>query len=76
MPNISRSKGNQTMKFGQLTEYTVRYIFLEKSYRKCGGETIPRFFSKISKLSKYLDKVLHSSLLLYAKLRAFKIHCN
>ena len=30
LPNISRSKGNQTMKFGQLTEYNMRIIFLEK----------------------------------------------
>ena len=29
-PNISRSKGNQAMKFGQLTEYNIRYIFHEK----------------------------------------------
>ena len=29
--NISRSKDNQTMKFGQLIEY-IRNIFLEKSY--------------------------------------------
>ena len=27
------------------------HIFLEKSYTKCGGETIPRPFSKKSKLS-------------------------
>ena len=38
LPNISRSKGNQTMKFGQLVEYQMRNIFLEKSYTKCGGE--------------------------------------
>ena len=31
--NISRSKRNQTMKFGQLIEYN-RNIFLEKSYTK------------------------------------------
>ena len=37
--NISRRKGNQTMKFGQLTECDMRNIFLEKSYSKCGGET-------------------------------------
>ena len=41
-----RSKGTQTMKFGQLLEYNMRNIFLEKSYRKCGEETIPRAFSK------------------------------
>ena len=28
LPNISRSKGNQTMKFGQLIEYNTRSIFL------------------------------------------------
>ena len=27
LPNISRSKGNQAMKFGQLTEYNTRNIF-------------------------------------------------
>ena len=31
LPNISRSKGNQAMKFGRLTEYNVRNIFLQKS---------------------------------------------
>ena len=30
LPNISRSKGNQTKKFGQLTEYNPRNIFMEK----------------------------------------------
>ena len=29
----------------------MRKIFLEKSYRKCGGETSPRLFSEKSKLS-------------------------
>ena len=29
--SVSRGKGNQTMKFGQLTEYNMRNIFLEKS---------------------------------------------
>ena len=37
-PNISRSKGNQTMKFGQLTKYNVRNIFLERLYAKCNIE--------------------------------------
>ena len=39
---ISRGKGNQAMKFGQLIEYNLRNIFLEESYTKYGGETIPR----------------------------------
>ena len=33
------------MKPGQLIEWN---IFLEKSYTKCGGEAIPRPFSKLS----------------------------
>ena len=43
------------MLFGQLIEYNVRNIFLEKSYTKCGGETIARPFSKKSKLGISLD---------------------
>ena len=45
LSNISRSKGDQTMKFSQLIEYNKKNIFLGKSYAKCGGETSPRFFS-------------------------------
>ena len=44
--NISRSKGNQTIKFGQLVEYDMINIFLEKSYTKCVREIVPRPFSK------------------------------
>ena len=32
--NISRSKGNQAMKFGLLIKYSVRRILLQKSYGK------------------------------------------
>ena len=77
LPNISRGKDNHTMKFGELIEYNMRNIFLETSYTKCGGETIPRLFSKKSKLSIPFDqqaKVLYSLFLLYAKLRAIKIY--
>ena len=45
LTNISRSKGNQTMKFGQLIECNMENIFTEKSYAVCGGDTIPRSFS-------------------------------
>ena len=55
LPSISRSKDNQKIKLGQLIEYNMRNIFVEKSYTKCGGETIPRLFSKKSKLSLSLD---------------------
>ena len=33
LPNISRSKNNDTIKVGQLREYDMRDIFLEKSYK-------------------------------------------
>ena len=39
LPHTSRSKGNQTMKFGQLIEYKKRNNFLQKScvnIIKCG----------------------------------------
>ena len=51
LPNISRSKGNKTIKFGQVIEYNPRNIFLEKLFTKCSEETSPRPFSKKSKLS-------------------------
>ena len=79
LPNISRSKGNQTMKFGQLMECNIRNIFLKKSYTKFGGKTSPRPFSEKLKLSISLDqysKVVYSLLLLYGKLRAIEIYQN
>ena len=44
-PNISQSKGNQTMKFGQSIGYNKRNIFLQKLCGKGGKETsfTPRF---------------------------------
>ena len=56
LSNNSRSKDNQTMKFGQLIECNMRNIFLEKSCTKCGGETSLRPFSEKSKLSMSLDQ--------------------
>ena len=41
------------MKFGQLIEYKMKKVFVEKSYAKCAGETIPR---SLSKKSKSLDQ--------------------
>ena len=34
LPNISQSKGNQTMKFGRILEYNKRNVFLQKLYKK------------------------------------------
>ena len=81
LPDISRSKGNQTMKFGQLIECNMKNIFLEKSYTKCDGETSPRPFSEKLKLSLSLDQqqVLQSLFLLNAMLRVIetlKLSCR
>ena len=45
LPNISRNKGNQAIKFGQLIEYNTINTVLEKSHTKCGEQPIPRCFS-------------------------------
>ena len=79
LTNISRSKGNQTMKFGQLIECNMRNIFIKKSYTKSGGETSPRHFAEKLKLSLSLtqeSKVLCSLFLLNAKLRVIEIYWN
>ena len=68
---ISRSKGNQTIKFGQLTEYNMRNTFVEKSYTKKGWETTPRLFSKkliiepvsVSIVSKFYTVCFHCMLI-------------
>ena len=55
----------------------MRNIILEKSNKKCGGETSPRPFSGKLKLSISLDqksKVLYSLFSLYPKLRAIEIY--
>ena len=60
LPNRSRSKSNQTMKFGQLTEYVMRNIFL-------GEGTLPKPFSKNSISSIYLGQYskVYSTLCFY-----------
>ena len=74
--NISRNKGNQAMKFGQLIEHNLRNIFLEKLCTKYVGKTIPRPFLKKSKLSISLNqysKVLFILFILSGKLRTIEI---
>ena len=46
LPDISRSKSNQTMSLGQLMEYNVSNIFLKILSTKYGAETRPRSFLK------------------------------
>ena len=56
LPKISRSNGNQSMKFGHLIEYDMGNIFLEKPCTKCGEETSPKPFFKKFKLHISLDQ--------------------
>ena len=56
LPNISRSKGNQTIKFYPLMEYNVRNIFLEKPFTKCAGKVGRIPFHKKGILSICLDQ--------------------
>ena len=44
LPNISRSIGNQVLKFGHLIKCNVRNIFLQKSCRKSGWRLVPDIF--------------------------------
>ena len=55
LANISKWNNKQTMIFGKLIEFNMRNTFLEKLYRKCGGEPISRPFSKKLNLSISLD---------------------
>ena len=60
--NISRSKDNQTMNFGQLVEYKIGNIFLEKNNaQNLVGKLVLDVFYKKSKLSISLDQ--HSEIL-------------
>ena len=56
LPDISRKKGNQTIKFAQEMEYNMVSIFPEKSCAECCGETSPRPFFIKTKLSMSLDQ--------------------
>ena len=59
LTNISGSKDNQTMKFSQLIEYNMRNIFLEKSYTKCGVETILRLWRRFGVFIVNFEYISH-----------------
>ena len=46
LANILRSKGNKTMKLGQLIEYSMINIFLETSYKSVVEKLVPDSFIK------------------------------
>ena len=48
--DISKSKNNQTMRFGQVIEYSVRNISFQKSCRKWKRETNSDLFLFFKKL--------------------------
>ena len=84
LPNISRSKGNHTIKFGQLIECSMSNIFPEKSCTNCCGQTSPRPFFKKSKLSISLSyqqsEASYSLFLLYVQVdnyqKILKLRCQ
>ena len=66
LPIISRSKGNQAVKFGQLIKYSVRKIFLLKPCRKWGRKTSSRpIFGVLKKLCLRLKQVVSTLVLIY-----------
>ena len=44
LPGISKSKGNQKMKFGKLKEYNARNIFFQISCRNLAGRLVLGLF--------------------------------
>ena len=79
---ISRSKGNETMKFGQLMEFELRNTFLTKCYSKYGRETSSTPFSEKPRLSTSLDQqseTLYGLLLLHIQVKDYlnilKLRC-
>ena len=42
--NISQSKGNQTIKFGQLIEYNEKYFFFKNYGENEAGRVVPDLF--------------------------------
>ena len=81
LPNILKSKDNQTVKLGLLIDYNMRIIFIEKWYKNRGGETSPRPFTEklrlsIIKIEHISGSIVYSLFLLYAKLKAIEIYSN
>ena len=56
MPNISRSKGNRTMKFGQFIEYNVEIFFLKNHTQRLVEKLVTDPFSEKLKTSTSLDQ--------------------
>ena len=50
LPNISRSKANQTIKLGQFIEYNKKNVFLQNHTENEAGRLIPDLFCILKKL--------------------------
>ena len=50
LPNISKSKGNQTIKFGQLIEHDIRNIFLKNHTQNVVEKLVPDALSEKIKI--------------------------
>ena len=78
LPNISRNKGNQAMKFGQLIEYNITWetIFLKNHTQNVVEKLLPDPFLENlnwAYLAQY-SEVLYSLFLLYPKSRAMEMY--
>ena len=65
LPNISRSKGNQAMKFGQLIDFNMKNIFLEKSYTKCHGQNYYQTLFQKVKVKRISGSIVQSFIWLF-----------
>ena len=65
LSNIFHSKGNQTMKFGELIEYNKRNIFFQKLCRKWGKETGSKPLYFLRKLNLRWNQVVCSLVLIH-----------
>ena len=65
LANISQSKGNQEIKFGQLIEYNQKNIFLQKSSRQEAQKLVPDIFLFLRKTLYKVKLVVCSLVSLY-----------
>ena len=65
-PNISRTKGNPRMKFGQLLEYNARKIFAKNNAENKGGRLVPELFCVfLKKLFVWLNQMFSTLVSIY-----------
>ena len=64
LPNTSRSKGNQAMKFGQLIKFTVRNIFLQRHAKNEAERLVPDLSLLLKKVLYEVKASVYSTLIL------------